>query len=171
MKFLIGLILIVFLVSSGIPNLAEAQTYESTCKAISKEVVIDGLQQKYVVNQEKYESCVNNYERQDFWSGASRWILGIIILAIISGVGIMVVKNLKTGAYNPQNSYTPLVRRGWTVEEKEQARMRQDGMCAHCGKPPPRWQYHHVDGNRSNNSMNNCEALCPNCHDVETHEG
>jgi hypothetical protein len=43
------------------------------------------------------------------------------------------LQNLKTGAYNSQYpsttdySYTPTVRRGWTVEEKEQVRLRQDG--------------------------------------------
>ena len=168
MKLLIGLILIVFLVSSGIPNLAEAQSYESTCKSTEGAHALLG---NYELTQKHIQDCIDRYEKQDMWSGASRWILGIIILAIIGGVGIMVVKNLKTGAYNTPNSYTPVVRRGWTVEEKEAVRIKQDGKCAHCGKPPPRWDYHHVDGDRSNNSMNNCEGLCPNCHSVETHEG
>ena len=71
----------------------------------------------------------------------------------------------------PRGLSQKAIDEGWTVEEKEAVRIKQDGKCAHCGKPPPRWDYHHVDGNRSNNSMNNCEGLCPNCHSVETHEG
>lgn len=63
-----------------------------------------------------------------------------------------------------------LPRRGWTEIEKEQVRIRQDGKCAKCQRPPPRWEYHHKDSDRSNNSLDNCEGLCPNCHSVETHE-
>lgn len=62
------------------------------------------------------------------------------------------------------------VRRGWSPQEKEKIRMKQSGMCNRCGNPPPRWEYHHKDGNRSNNSLRNCEGLCPNCHSVETYE-
>jgi hypothetical protein len=65
----------------------------------------------------------------------------------------------------------PRPRYGWTPQQKEEVRERQYGKCAHCGRPPPRWEYHHVNGDRSDNSMSNCEGLCPNCHSVETHEG
>ena len=167
MKFLIGLILIVFLVSSGIPNFAEA-TYESVCRSLESGHAAVG---NYEPSQKNIQDCIDGYEKQDMWRSVKQWGVGLVILVIIGGIGIIVVKNLKTGVYNPQNSYTPVVRRGWTVEEKEQVRIRQDGKCAHCGKPPPRWDYHHVDGDRSNNSLDNCEGLCPNCHSVETHEG
>jgi len=65
---------------------------------------------------------------------------------------------------------TPTPRRGWNEEEKRRVRVRQDGKCARCHIPPPRWHYDHIDGDRSNNSMDNCQGLCPNCHDVKTHE-
>jgi len=61
-------------------------------------------------------------------------------------------------------------RRGWTETEKEQVRTRQGGMCKKCGKPPPRWDYHHKNGNSSDNSLSNCEGLCPNCHSLKTNE-
>jgi hypothetical protein len=167
MKLLIGLILIAFLVSSGIPNFVDAQTNESVCKAINR----DAIGGRIVLDEEGYQRCVENYERQDMWRGIKQWGVGLFLLAIIIGIIIIVLKNAQQGAYNSNNSYTPVVRRGWTPDEKEQVRIRQDGKCAHCGKPPPRWDYHHVDGNRSNNSLDNCEGLCPNCHSVETHEG
>jgi hypothetical protein len=179
MKFLIGLILIAFLVSSGIPHFVEANHFEtpgmsikSYCNSMNKEVTSQGI----VLNQEKYQACIENNERHNAWSDAKAWIAGIIILIIIVGIIIAIAKakSLPSPTYsdNTDYSYTaPVVRRGWTVDEKEQVRIRQDGKCAHCGKPPPRWDYHHVDGDRSNNGLSNCEGLCPNCHSVETHEG
>ena len=63
-----------------------------------------------------------------------------------------------------------IVRKGWSESEKEQVRIDQDGKCALCHKPPPRWEYDHIDGNRSNDSVSNCQGLCPNCHSIKTHE-
>ena len=28
--------------------------------------------------------------------------------------------------------------------------------------------FDHIDRDRSNNSLGNCQALCPNCHDLKT---
>lgn len=61
-------------------------------------------------------------------------------------------------------------RQNFTEPQKEECRERQDGKCNKCKKPPPRWEYHHKDGNRSNNSNSNIEGLCPNCHSVVTHD-
>ena len=64
----------------------------------------------------------------------------------------------------------PIERKGWSESEKEQVRIVQDGKCALCHKPPPIWEYDHIDGNRSNDSVSNCQGLCPNCHSIKTHE-
>ena len=58
-------------------------------------------------------------------------------------------------------------RKGWSESEKEEVRINQDGKCALCQKPPPRWEYDHIDGDRSNDSVSNCQGLCPNCHSVK----
>ena len=58
----------------------------------------------------------------------------------------------------------------WSEIEKEQVRERQDGKCNKCGRAPPHWEYHHRNGDRSDNSLSNCEGLCPNCHSLKTHE-
>lgn len=62
------------------------------------------------------------------------------------------------------------IRKGWTEQEKEDVRIRQRGVCNKCRKPPPRWEYHHKDGNRNNSNVSNCEGLCPNCHSVKTYD-
>ena len=102
-------------------------------------------------------------------------LFGIILAVVLITVFAIVIKDRLSNPVQSNDSdeyeVNVVVRRGWTADEKEQVRIRQDGKCAHCGKPPPRWDYHHVDGDRSNNSLKNCEGLCPNCHSIETHEG
>ena len=62
------------------------------------------------------------------------------------------------------------IRKGWSESEKEEVRINQNGRCALCHKPPPRWEYDHIDGDRTNDRVSNCQGLCPNCHSVKTHE-
>jgi len=85
----------------------------------------------------------------------------IIIIIIIAGIA-----KASSGKSEPES----IPRRGWTELEKEQVRIRQDGKCAKCQRPPPRWEYHHKDEDRSNNGLENCQGLCPNCHSIETNE-
>jgi 5-methylcytosine-specific restriction endonuclease McrA len=41
--------------------------------------------------------------------------------------------------------------------------------CAIYKRSAGVWDYdHHIDGNRSNNDIFNCQALCPNCHAKKT---
>jgi len=84
-------------------------------------------------------------------------LIFIIILAIIAG------------RYRKKFLAESLASIGWTEVQKEKVRTRQDGKCAECQKPPPaRWEYYHLDGDRTNNSLENCEGLCPNCYSVKT---
>ena len=92
--------------------------------------------------------------------------IGIFIVILIIAV-IAKASQSKSNATTPSGS---LPRHGWTELEKEEVRIRPNGKCNKCGRPPPRWEYHHQDGNRSNNSLRNCEGLCPNCHSVKTHD-
>ena len=38
--------------------------------------------------------------------------------------------------------------------------------CNHCGRFLDVINFDHIDGNRSNNVITNCQALCPNCHAI-----
>ena len=42
--------------------------------------------------------------------------------------------------------------------------------CNHCDRFLDVINFDHIDGNRSNNSISNCQALCPNCHARKTRE-
>jgi len=87
-----------------------------------------------------------------------------------AGLIFVIILAILAGRYRKKFLAESLPRKWWSEVEKEQVRIRQDGKCAKCQKPPPaRWEYHHMDGDTSNNSLDNCEGLCPNCHSVKTH--
>jgi len=58
-----------------------------------------------------------------------------------------------------------LPRRGWTDPEHKEVLNRQNGRCNICGQVSGTFQFDHKDGNKNNNDLDNCQALCPNCHD------
>ena len=68
-----------------------------------------------------------------------------------------------------QTKKTPK-RQNFTEKQKENCREKQNGKCNKCGKPPPRWEYNHKDGDRTNDADTNIEGLCPNCHSVVTYD-
>jgi len=67
------------------------------------------------------------------------------------GIGVIILIIIIAGiAKAAQKKSEPEVipRRNWSENEKEVVRIRQDGKCKMCHKPPPRWEYDHIDGNR-----------------------
>ena len=63
-----------------------------------------------------------------------------------------------------QSSNTQSNRRYFSDSIKREALKKQDNLCAVCQKFSQTWDFDHADGNRSNNDISNCQALCPNCH-------
>jgi hypothetical protein len=60
-------------------------------------------------------------------------------------------------------------RRYFTAEVKKQVLKDQNYKCAICKRRSAGlWDYDHIDGNRSNDNISNCQALCPNCHAKKT---
>ncbi len=89
-------------------------------------------------------------------------IVVIIILAIIGIVGSIFGISAKNRNFKIFHRY------GWSGFEKEQVRERQYGKCIMCYTVPSRWKYDHIDGNKSDNDIDNCQALCPDCYSVKT---
>lgn len=59
-------------------------------------------------------------------------------------------------------------RRYFPANVKRQILKDQKYKCAICKQNTEVWDYDHKNGNRSNNKLSNCQALCPNCHAKKT---
>lgn len=60
-------------------------------------------------------------------------------------------------------------RRYFRETVKKQTLHDQNYNCAMCKSTTGGvWDYDHIDGNRSNNGIDNCQALCPKCHAKKT---
>ncbi len=62
----------------------------------------------------------------------------------------------------------PKARRGFSESTKAKTLERQNYRCNHCGKESDVWDFDHIDGDSSNNSLENCQALCLECHRKKT---
>ena len=87
--------------------------------------------------------------------------IGIFVLIII----IAVIAKASQSKSSSNSETKPLTRRGWTDSQHKQVLNRQDGKCAICGEHSGTFQFDHKDDNHNNNDLDNCQALCPNCHD------
>ena len=113
-------------------------------------------------NSEKIKSdswVINNPETAEIiLNDDQTTTVEIIIFALIGVVGSIIAINAK------MRKLQIFQRRGWNSIQKEQVRSRQYGKCNMCFTPPTKWKYDHIDGNKSNNDLNNCQGLCPDCY-------
>jgi hypothetical protein len=78
------------------------------------------------------------------------WILSIIIFL------------------NRSEQRTKLERKSFSKYVKDEILERQQNKCAMCNDKLFYCHFDHIDGNRSNNRISNCQALCANCDDLKT---
>lgn len=80
-------------------------------------------------------------------------------------VSVFLIKREKIMQEQIQNSQqTILKRKEFPKSVKEKVLFRQANRCKDCMEYMAYPEFHHKDGNRSNNYSWNCVALCPNCH-------
>jgi len=129
----------------------------------------------WIINDPKTGEIVINGEQAP--------IVEIIILALIGIVGSIISVSAKKGKLKifQRLGWSSIIgisikkgrlkifqRLGWTSIQKEQVRNRQYGRCNMCFTQPSQWKYDHINGNKSNNDINNCQGLCSNCHSIKT---
>ena len=62
----------------------------------------------------------------------------------------------------------PKARKSFSKTTQKTSLSKQKNICSICGKKSDIWDFDHIDGNSSNDSLSNCQALCPNCHAKKT---
>jgi enolase len=71
----------------------------------------------------------------------------------------------KASKYNYKGK---LKRKDFSKTTQKKILVKQKYKCNMCKKKLDEINWDHIDGNRSNNSITNCQALCPNCHAKKT---
>jgi predicted restriction endonuclease len=66
----------------------------------------------------------------------------------------------KKGKKGSRKQFSKLTRQAVLIAQKFR--------CMLCGIQLEIVDFDHIDGNSSNNSISNCQALCPNCHAKKT---
>ena len=61
-----------------------------------------------------------------------------------------------------------LMRNGFSEDIRINVRISQGYRCNICGKIPRFWEYDHINGFRIDNSPDNCQGLCLDCHREKT---
>ena len=93
-------------------------------------------------------------------SGSGEIGIGVVIFIIIIVIIIAIKKKSNSTGSDSLN-----IRRGFAQSLRDEILQRQGGKCAMCGRHTSTFQFDHKNGNRSDNSSYNGQALCPNCHD------
>lgn len=92
-----------------------------------------------------------------------------LLLALVEVGTILAIvdrnEKIRSGYYFPPSSKK---RKYFSETTKKLTKIRQLFKCKVCKKRPELWEFHHMDCDRSNNSLENCEGLCPNCHAKKT---
>ncbi len=88
--------------------------------------------------------------------------IGVFILFIIIA-GLALASRKKSES----ESYKDVERKHFTPNTKERVKELQHGRCADCGKIPTHWEFDHID-TRGDNSIENCQGLCLDCHQSKT---
>jgi hypothetical protein len=104
-------------------------------------------------------SWINDSKTGEILNDDQTLIVEIIILVGIVGV---------IGVGAKKRILEMFQRLGLSGIQKEQVRNRQYGKCNMCFTPPTKWKYDHIDGNKSNNDLNNCQGLCFDCYLIKT---
>lgn len=84
-----------------------------------------------------------------------------VVIIIIAGIAAASRKKSKS------DSYKEVERKDFTFVTKERVKELQKGKCAKCERYPTHWEFDHID-TRGDNSIENCQGLCRDCHQKKT---
>lgn len=117
--------------------------------------VTEKTSQKSVASQ-------TNSQRTDDQGGYI--ITGVIIFIIIIAI---IIKASQGKTISESIEYKDTQRKGFSYQMKERIKEKQNGKCKKCGRFPTHWEFDHING-RGDNSIDNCQGLCRDCHQDKT---
>ena len=96
-------------------------------------------------------------------SGSNLYFFGSIIPLLTSFV-IYAIIQIEKKQHKGRMVY--LTREPFSELVKQTALQNQDGKCNMCNISLNKYviEYDHIDNDRTNNQLSNCQALCINCH-------
>ena len=108
------------------------------------------------------------YTLTDIVNKAVNWFNNLtpnqLVLLTVFGALVLSEYAPRNNSYYYFSRPKPLPRKDFSESTKKFTRIKQGNVCNRCKKSTDIWDYHHMDGNRSNNRQSNCEGLCPYCH-------
>jgi hypothetical protein len=100
-------------------------------------------------------SSIKVIENLNWFDTEELVIISLLFLMIIGGLLMCLFRALKKRKKK---------RRLFTAQTKRIVLKSQKFKCLICRTNVGIWDYDHKDGNRGNNKLSNCQALCPICH-------
>ena len=96
-------------------------------------------------------------------SGSNLYFFGSIIPLLTS---IVIFAIIQTEKNQHKKRMVYLTREPFSELVKQTALQNQDGKCNMCNMSLSNYviEYDHIDNDRTNNQLSNCQALCINCH-------
>lgn len=73
-----------------------------------------------------------------------------------------------SGTILDEEKKKPGKRKQFSKLTKKSILEAQRNRCKICGKKSKVWDFDHANGDKTNNDISNCQALCPNCHAEKT---
>jgi hypothetical protein len=85
--------------------------------------------------------------------------LFVLLTITITGITMKSLRRVESRKSKERKGFTKLIK--YNV-------LKRQNKCAHCRKILIVVDFHHKNGDRSDNKQSNCQALCPSCHAIET---
>lgn len=126
-----------------------------SCRDINTNQIVDPL------TGLRFDSQTGNLQLDD--SQVAGIVIGIIIFIII----IAAISKAKSKQSQDYYDYRNETRRPFSETTKQIVMEKQNGRCKKCGRIPKHWNFDHVHG-RGDNSIENCQGLCLDCHQEKT---
>ena len=96
-------------------------------------------------------------------SGSNLYFFGSII-PLLTSIVIFGIIQIEKNQHKKRMVY--LTREPFSELVKQTTLQNQDGKCNMCNISLSKYviEYDHIDNDRTNNQLSNCQALCINCH-------